>query len=120
MSRAGTIDGPRFAMGREVVTGALAITDLPRLAEMGCETATLQYAVRGGENAGATLAATHQAPVVGTQRRPNRLRGRFHAASMAKLGFQPEPWTRAQYAAFLADEMKQWPPIVKASGVKAE
>jgi tripartite-type tricarboxylate transporter receptor subunit TctC len=40
--------------------------------------------------------------------------------SMAKLGFEPEPWTREQYAAFLADEMKKWPPIVKASGVKAE
>ena len=25
-----------------------------------------------------------------------------------------------QYAAFLAEEMKKWPPIVKASGVKAE
>jgi tripartite-type tricarboxylate transporter receptor subunit TctC len=41
-------------------------------------------------------------------------------ASMAKLGFEPEPWTRQQYAAFLADEMTKWPPIVKASGVKAE
>ena len=41
-------------------------------------------------------------------------------ASMAKLGFAPEPWTREQYAAFLAEEMKKWPPIVKASGIKAE
>ncbi len=41
-------------------------------------------------------------------------------ASMAKLGFAPEPWTREQYAAFLAEEMRKWPPIVKASGVKAE
>jgi len=58
MSRAGTIDGPRFAAEREVVTGALAITDLPRLAEMGCEAAALRYAVRGGEggDARATLA----------------------------------------------------------------
>jgi len=58
MSRAGTIDGPRFAMGREVITGALAIADLPRLAGMGCEAATLQYVVRGGRDADgcATLA----------------------------------------------------------------
>jgi uncharacterized protein len=58
MSRAGTIDGPRFAAEREVVTGALAISDLPRLAEMGCEAAALRYAVRGGEDADdrATLA----------------------------------------------------------------
>ena len=40
--------------------------------------------------------------------------------SMAKLGFAPEPWTRQQYAAFLADEMTKWPPIVQASGVKPE
>jgi tripartite-type tricarboxylate transporter receptor subunit TctC len=40
-------------------------------------------------------------------------------ASMAKLGFQPEPWTRQRYADFLAEEIKKWPPIVKASGVKA-
>jgi uncharacterized protein len=58
MSRAGTIDGPRFAMEREVLGGALAIRDLPRLAEMGCEAAALQYTVRGGGNADgrATLA----------------------------------------------------------------
>src|SRR5262245_29784691 len=41
-------------------------------------------------------------------------------ASMAKLGFAPEPWTRQQYAEFLADEMTKWPPIVQASGVKPE
>ena len=58
MSRAGTINGPRFAVEREVVTGALAIADLPRLAEMGCDAATLEYAVRGDEDADgrATLA----------------------------------------------------------------
>ncbi len=51
MSRAGTIDGPRLAIEREAVTGTLAIEDLPRLADMGCDAATLQYAVRGGESA---------------------------------------------------------------------
>lgn len=58
MSRAGTIDGPRFAKVREAVTGTLAIRDLPRLAEMGCEAATLQYAVRGGEDADGRAALT--------------------------------------------------------------
>jgi tripartite-type tricarboxylate transporter receptor subunit TctC len=42
------------------------------------------------------------------------------ASSVAKIGFQPEPWPRQQYAAFLADEMKKWPPIVRASGVQPE
>jgi uncharacterized protein len=51
MSRAGAIDGRRFANERGVLAGALAIGDLPRLAELGCEAATLRYAVRGGVDA---------------------------------------------------------------------
>ena len=35
-------------------------------------------------------------------------------AAMAKLGFVPEPWTIAQYEAFLAEEVKIWPGILKA------
>jgi tripartite-type tricarboxylate transporter receptor subunit TctC len=42
------------------------------------------------------------------------------AASMAKLGFEPKFWSVQQYAAFLADEMKRWPPLVRASGVQPE
>ena len=41
-------------------------------------------------------------------------------ASLAKLGFDPITWSPQQYAAFLADEMKRWPPIVMASGVQPE
>src|SRR5262245_26376204 len=58
MSRAGTIDGPRFAKAREAVSGALAIGDLPRLAEMGAEAVTLRYSVRGGEDADGRAALT--------------------------------------------------------------
>ena len=39
---------------------------------------------------------------------------------MAKLGFEPKIWTTEEYAAFLAEEMRRWPPIVKAAGVKPE
>ncbi|MGH6769382.1 MAG: Bug family tripartite tricarboxylate transporter substrate binding protein [Xanthobacteraceae bacterium] len=39
-------------------------------------------------------------------------------AAMAKLGFEPEPWTTKQYADFIAHEVKNWPEIIKASGVK--
>ena len=42
------------------------------------------------------------------------------AAGLAKLGFEPQPWTPRQYGAFLAEEMKRWPPLVKASGVQPE
>jgi tripartite-type tricarboxylate transporter receptor subunit TctC len=41
-------------------------------------------------------------------------------AHMAKLGFDPKDWSPQQYAAFLAEEAKRWPPIIKSSGVKAE
>jgi tripartite-type tricarboxylate transporter receptor subunit TctC len=41
-------------------------------------------------------------------------------ASMAKLGFEPQIWSPQEYAAFLAEEIRRWPPIVKAAGVKAE
>ena len=41
-------------------------------------------------------------------------------ASMAKLGFEPQIWPTENYAAFLVEEMRRWPPIVKAAGVKPE
>jgi tripartite-type tricarboxylate transporter receptor subunit TctC len=41
-------------------------------------------------------------------------------ASMAKLGFEPQIWPPENYAAFLVEEMRRWPPIVKAAGVKPE
>ena len=41
-------------------------------------------------------------------------------ANMTKLGFEPQIWSPQEYAAFLAEEVRRWPPIVKAAGVKAE
>jgi tripartite-type tricarboxylate transporter receptor subunit TctC len=41
-------------------------------------------------------------------------------AAMDKIGFVPEPWTIAQYEAFLAEEVKLWPGILKATGVTAK
>jgi uncharacterized protein len=52
MSRAGTIDGLQFARGRGAVSGSIGIDDLPRLATMGCDAATVAYVVRGGESGG--------------------------------------------------------------------
>jgi uncharacterized protein len=52
MSRAGTIDGLQFARGRDAVSGSIGLDDLPRLAAMGCDAATLAYVVRGGEGRG--------------------------------------------------------------------
>ena len=36
------------------------------------------------------------------------------------LGFEPQFWSPQDYAAFLADEMRRWPPLVKAAGIKPE
>jgi tripartite-type tricarboxylate transporter receptor subunit TctC len=41
-------------------------------------------------------------------------------ASLAKLGFYPQPQTPQQYEAFLAEEAKVWPAIVKSAGIKPE
>jgi tripartite-type tricarboxylate transporter receptor subunit TctC len=41
-------------------------------------------------------------------------------AAMAKLGFEPKIWSPQDYGAFLADEMRRWPPLVRAAGIKAE
>jgi uncharacterized protein len=51
MSRAGSIDGLRFARERGVVTGTLSLADLPRIAEFGCGSAQVSFTVRGGESA---------------------------------------------------------------------
>jgi len=42
------------------------------------------------------------------------------AASLAKLGFEPQFWSPQDYGAFLAEEARRWPPIVKAAGVQPE
>jgi uncharacterized protein len=51
MSRAGTIDGLQFARDRDTVSGQLEIGAFPRLAESGCQSATIRYTVRGGQDA---------------------------------------------------------------------
>jgi tripartite-type tricarboxylate transporter receptor subunit TctC len=39
-------------------------------------------------------------------------------ASMEKIGFDPTPWSARQFADFMADEVKRWPGILKAAGMK--
>jgi tripartite-type tricarboxylate transporter receptor subunit TctC len=90
--------------------------DVPTMIESGLPQLALTF------SAGVLAPAGTPAPVLDTLHKAfyEALKSPELTASMAKLGFQPEPWTRQQYAAFLADEMKKWPPIVKAAGVKAE
>jgi tripartite-type tricarboxylate transporter receptor subunit TctC len=90
--------------------------DVPTMIESGLPQLALTF------SAGVLAPAGTPVPILDTLNAAFReaLKSPELLASMAKLGFAPEPWTRAQYAAFLADEMRKWPPIVKASGVKAE
>ena len=41
-------------------------------------------------------------------------------ASLAKLGYEPKLTSPQEFATFLASEMKKWPPIVHAAGLKVE
>ena len=41
-------------------------------------------------------------------------------AAMAKLGFEPQIWSPQDYAAFFAEEIRRWPPLLKAAGIKPE
>jgi tripartite-type tricarboxylate transporter receptor subunit TctC len=39
---------------------------------------------------------------------------------LAKLGFEPMMTTPEQFATFLAAEVKKWPPLLQAAGLKPE
>jgi len=41
-------------------------------------------------------------------------------ATYTKLGFEPKAMTPQEFAAFLAVEVRKWPPLLRAAGVKAE
>ncbi len=51
MSRAGSIDGLRFARERGLAAGTLGLADLPRVADLGGRAAQIRFTVRGGETA---------------------------------------------------------------------
>src|SRR5690606_2355085 len=51
MSQAGQIDGLQFARERGRLSGHLELDGLPRLAELGCRVARVDYVLEGGQNA---------------------------------------------------------------------
>ena len=51
MSQGAVIDGLDFARSGATLAGALEISDLPRLAELGCTVAQIQYVIRGAATA---------------------------------------------------------------------
>jgi len=92
------------------------LPDVPTMIESGLPQLALTF------SAGLLAPAATPAPIL------EQLNGVLNEAltspemneSFAKLGFESRPWSTAQYGAYLADEMRKWPPIVKASGVKPE
>jgi tripartite-type tricarboxylate transporter receptor subunit TctC len=92
------------------------LPDVPTMIESGLPQLTLTF------SAGLLAPAGTPAPIL------EKLNSALNEAlkspemneSFAKLGFEAQPWTTTQYGAFLAEEMRKWPPIVKASGVKPE
>jgi tripartite-type tricarboxylate transporter receptor subunit TctC len=41
-------------------------------------------------------------------------------ATLAKLGYEPKPMTPQEFSAFLAAELRKWPPLLATAGLKAE
>jgi tripartite-type tricarboxylate transporter receptor subunit TctC len=41
-------------------------------------------------------------------------------AVLAKLGWEPMMTTPGEYATFIAGEVKKWPPLLRAAGLKPE
>jgi tripartite-type tricarboxylate transporter receptor subunit TctC len=109
-------EGKIRALAVTTETRARDLPDVPTMAESGLPQLTL------GFSAGILAPAGTPAEIVG------KLNGEINAAmrspelaaSLAKLGFEPRFWSPQDYAAFLAEEMKRWPPIVKAAGVQPE
>jgi tripartite-type tricarboxylate transporter receptor subunit TctC len=110
---------------RQGAIRALAVTtetrskdlpDVPTMTESGLPELALIFSAGLLAPAGtpADIVDRLNAEINGTMQTPEL------AAEMEKLGFEPEICSPQEYAAFLADETRRWPPIVKAAGVKAE
>jgi tripartite-type tricarboxylate transporter receptor subunit TctC len=41
-------------------------------------------------------------------------------ATLARLGYDPKPTTPQEFSAFLAVELRKWPPLLRAAGLKPE
>jgi tripartite-type tricarboxylate transporter receptor subunit TctC len=41
-------------------------------------------------------------------------------AVLSKLGFDPMVTTPEQFGAFIGNELRKWPPLLQAAGLKAE
>jgi tripartite-type tricarboxylate transporter receptor subunit TctC len=97
-------------------TRAKDLPDVPTMIESGLPQLALIF------SAGVLAPAGTPADVIGTLNAEinEAMKTPELTASLAQLGFEPKIWSPQDYGAFLDDEMRRWPPIVRAAGVKAE
>jgi tripartite-type tricarboxylate transporter receptor subunit TctC len=109
-------DGRIRALAVTTETRAKDLPEVPTMIKSGLPQLTLGFSAGILAPAGAPAAVVEKlnAEINEAMKSPEL------AASMGKLGFEPKFWSPHEYAAFLAEEARRWPPIVKASGVQAE
>jgi len=109
-------DGKIRALAVTTETRAKELPDVPTMAESGFPQLSLTF------SAGILAPAETPAAIVGKLNAEigEAMKSPEVAAGLAKLGFEPQFWSPQEYAAFLSEEGKRWPPIVKASGVQPE
>jgi tripartite-type tricarboxylate transporter receptor subunit TctC len=109
-------EGKIRALAVTTETRAKELPEVPTMAESGFPHLSLTFSAGILAPAGAPVAVIGKlnAEINEAMKSPEV------AAGLAKLGFEPKFWSPQEYAAFLAEEGKRWPPIVKASGVQPE
>jgi tripartite-type tricarboxylate transporter receptor subunit TctC len=90
------------------------LPDVPTMAESGFPQLALTFWAGLFAPAGTPAAIVDKlhAAVTDVMKEPDTV------TAMARLGFEPQVETRAQFSAFVTDQAKVWPPILKMSGVK--
>ena len=109
-------DGKVRPLAVTTETRAKDLPEVPTMAESGLPQLSLAFSAGILAPAGtpAAIVAKLNAEIKEAMKSPAL------AASMAKLGFEPQFWSPQDYGAFLAEEARRWPPIVKTSGVQPE
>lgn len=100
------------------VKRSLALPDVPTFIESGYPQLALNPDVWVG------IMAPTGTPAVVITKLNSAVRDSFTSpqvqANLVKLGFEARVTSAQEFATFLAAEARKWPPIIKASGIKAE
>jgi tripartite-type tricarboxylate transporter receptor subunit TctC len=102
-------------------TGAKRDTALPQVPTM-AEAGLPQLTFNASDWTGILAPAGTRADLIGRLNAAinESLKSAEVKAGLAKLGWEAQISTPAEFAAFLAADSEKWPPIVKASGLKGD